>query len=842
MTLSNVPMRKVHGFKLKTTIVGIFFLMVILLLFINVMINRLVLDKELSDELVSGGISRIAGLADLVQESVMQSEEDKITSVLFDYIYSSGDTAYLMVWDGNNKLIAHTFIGKIPEGIADLHVLPDDADKEAKLILVGNSEIYDIAVKLDYGQGLVRAGIYKDKLDGMINKTINRLLLIGIIPLIAALFFISYFTRLILKPVNNLKSAVGKISQGDLDQIIEIKSNDEIGELSAQFNKMTSDLRISRKEVEDQKKKLEKMVAGKTAELRQLLAETQGDKAELEKQRIATLNILEDVQQSEEGIKQANQELEKKKFELESMNSLNDQLVSTISIEEAIVTFNGNLKKIMQFNTATYMIFNPLKRGEIVFRAYLNEPVGESLFDSIKKELSNFMSYYGEEMKYELSAIASLKPDFFGEKLDNSIKTVAMSSFILPLNIGNRIVGAIHVSSVLPSYYRYKQVGDEIIRAITATFAATIARLQAQNQAQQSKTESLVNGLSDGVIMFSREKKIILKNPAFLRLESGKIIISSLTELDDMFPEESFSEAIDKMLKDGEPYQLLEAEQDKHFFQVYITPVKSPGGQTEGGAIIFHDITQLKEIDRMKSEFVSVASHQLRTPLTAIKLFTEMLAKGDVGPLNKDQKDYIDNVSESTERMVRLVNDLLSLSRLESGKLRIDPQLTQLAEMINALINELKPIAALKKCEIIFERPKKEVKEVMVDSNLMRQVVHNLLTNALRYCKDGNGRIRVGLEQTKTDYLIRVSDNGIGIAEKDKASIFRKFFRADNAVKVETEGSGLGLYVCQMIMEASQGKIWFESDIGKGTTFYASLPLEGMRKKEGDKSLPDATV
>jgi len=296
--------------------------------------------------------------------------------------------------------------------------------------------------------------------------------------------------------------------------------------------------------------------------------------------------------------------------------------------------------------------------------------------------------------------------------------------------------------------------------------------------------------------------------------------------------------AVDEALREGKTSHINEAKLINSYFEIFVTPVKESGGGIAGGAIILHDITFLKEIDRMKTEFVSVASHQLRTPLTAVKLFTEMLARGEVGPVKKEQKEYLDNINQSTDRMVRLVNDLLNITRIESGRLRIEPVPTDVCDFVKNIVEETMPLAEMKKIKLSYASCPAGSAILPLDVNLFRQVIHNLIVNAIRYSLPEHGKVEVAIEINKQkNYIFSVKDNGIGIPEAAQKRIFEKFYRADNAVKAETEGTGLGLYVSKMIVESSGGKMRFESREGLGTTFIVSMPGSGMPVKKGERGL-----
>lgn len=278
----------------------------------------------------------------------------------------------------------------------------------------------------------------------------------------------------------------------------------------------------------------------------------------------------------------------------------------------------------------------------------------------------------------------------------------------------------------------------------------------------------------------------------------------------------------------------------RDWVQTIVLLVHLTGLAATSGALIYYWLheSQIKRLERIKTEFVSVASHQLRTPLTAMNWYIEMMLSGDAGPLSEKQKDYLEEVYRGSNRMVGLVNDLLNISRLESGRLRIEPKPTDLTKLIKSIIKEVEPLTRAKNCDIFFDESP-GVKVVPIDESLMRQVIHNLVTNALKYVdgKKRNCYHEIKISETSAAYVVSVVDNGIGIPVAVQPRIFEKFVRADNAIKVDAEGSGLGLYIAKMIMDASGGKIDFESKEGVGTKFILTIPKVGMSEKAGEKGL-----
>lgn len=252
------------------------------------------------------------------------------------------------------------------------------------------------------------------------------------------------------------------------------------------------------------------------------------------------------------------------------------------------------------------------------------------------------------------------------------------------------------------------------------------------------------------------------------------------------------------------------------------------------------DITQQKELERAKDKFISLVSHQLRTPLTAMRLLTDMLSNGQVGELTSTQQEYISKIGTSTVRMIQLVGDILNVSQIERGRLKVVPVDTDIPALIQWHIDEVKPLAVDKNIRISYSAPT-GIPDIAVDPILFSQIIHNLLTNAIRYTVEKDTVITVTFTKGRAGYTLCVKDQGIGVPAAAQPRIFSSFFRADNAVRVHGEGTGLGLYLIKLIMEATGGKAWFESEEGKGAAFYVSLPKTGMKVIEGDKTLEQET-
>ncbi len=231
----------------------------------------------------------------------------------------------------------------------------------------------------------------------------------------------------------------------------------------------------------------------------------------------------------------------------------------------------------------------------------------------------------------------------------------------------------------------------------------------------------------------------------------------------------------------------------------------------------------LKELDKAKDEFISMASHQLRTPLTTIKGYLSMMIEGDSGQLTPAQKEFAEFAYGSSERMVNLISDLLNVSRLSAGRFLIQTKPTDMVAMIADEVRQLATHATAKNIKLIFDRPPGLLPPAEIDDNKTRQVVMNFIDNAIYYTQ--TGEVRVVLEQSGDKVRMEVRDTGIGVPDKAKRKLFTKFFRADNAQIVRPDGTGLGLYLAKRVVEDQGGTIIFNSVEGKGSTFGFELPF-----------------
>lgn len=275
----------------------------------------------------------------------------------------------------------------------------------------------------------------------------------------------------------------------------------------------------------------------------------------------------------------------------------------------------------------------------------------------------------------------------------------------------------------------------------------------------------------------------------------------------------------------GEEYEeiALQREDDRLIVKVRVNPITDHDGNYVGRVVVIRDITSEYEIAQMKNEFVSTVSHELRTPLTSIKGYVDLILDGDAGEINEIQREFLGIVKENSDRLVELINDMLDISRIESGRIHLKVEPQYVPDLIAGAIDTFRAVLSQAEREVVLDVPN-DLPLVAADSDRVRQVLINLVSNALKYSPAG-GTITVSAEKAGDSVRIAVSDEGLGISAEDQRLLFTKFYRVDSAMTREIGGTGLGLSICKSIIELLGGEIGADSELGHGSTFWFTLPV-----------------
>ncbi|MBA3679560.1 hypothetical protein H0W80_05270 [Candidatus Saccharibacteria bacterium] len=245
---------------------------------------------------------------------------------------------------------------------------------------------------------------------------------------------------------------------------------------------------------------------------------------------------------------------------------------------------------------------------------------------------------------------------------------------------------------------------------------------------------------------------------------------------------------------------------------------------------------QLKELDQAKDEFISMASHQLRTPLTTVKGYASMLEEGDFGKLSKEQKDTVELTLDGANRMARLIDDLLNVSRMDANRFFLEVNEVDLNTLVEQEVQQLQSMAAGKQVKLTYIPPHTKIPTIRLDETKTRQVIMNLVDNAIHYSRPEGAEVQVGMMLSDSHVVFTVVDNGIGVPAAAQGKLFTKMFRAGNAKTARPDGTGLGLYLVKRVVQDEGGELLFESTEGKGSTFGFRIPLSGIPKSVEEAS------
>jgi PAS domain S-box-containing protein len=360
----------------------------------------------------------------------------------------------------------------------------------------------------------------------------------------------------------------------------------------------------------------------------------------------------------------------------------------------------------------------------------------------------------------------------------------------------------------------------------------------AQINHEKAKDDALLSNIGEGLIVTDKKGIITLVNPATVSVFKqkkeamiGKVfskIVFLKNSAGRSVPLAKNHPVFDALVgaKKTAGIEFVSERFGGEIFPVALTATPIVlSGRIIGSVVIVRDITKEKEVDRMKSEFISIASHQLRGPIASIKWYGELLEK-QKNVFKKESQVFIERINISTQHLISLVDDFLNVSRIESGGLKIEPEIIEPLVLIKNIIEVYRPEIEVKKITVKIKNESRFGK-ILIDPEIIREVYANLVANAVKYSKKhGEILIRFFDDQANKSLVLEVKDDGVGIAKEEQEKIFVKFFRARNALEGGYKGTGLGLYTAQMLAGKISGKIWFASEKEKGSTFWVKLPVK----------------
>jgi len=410
------------------------------------------------------------------------------------------------------------------------------------------------------------------------------------------------------------------------------------------------------------------------------------------------------------------------------------------------------------------------------------------------------------------------------------IKVAPRAYLAVPIAVRDEVMGVLVAYFFEPHQFSEKEIQLLASLAAHAAIAMDNARHYEEVKLQQSRLAQIFDSTSDGMLLVAAEGRIETANRRagdLLAVKAAQLVGIQLTELiawhraegpdyQRMFS--ALRSIVDDSERGGEGD--LELRALGRILHWVSQPTKDSTGATSGFTLTFSDVTHEREVSRMKSDFVSFVTHQLRTPLAGIKWMLELAAQEPGIPA--DAASYVEDARAAAQRLIQLVNDLLDISRLERGRLTVAAKPIDLAELTREVLAETAVLVQERRQRVSITGHA-SLRLALADPQLLRQVVTNLVSNAIKYTPEG-GAIDVRIEPDGSGLRWSIRDSGIGIPLASQSKLFEKFYRAENVVTLETEGTGLGLYLVRLIMDQLDGKVWCESEEGAGATFFFTLP------------------
>lgn len=448
----------------------------------------------------------------------------------------------------------------------------------------------------------------------------------------------------------------------------------------------------------------------------------------------------------------------------------------------------------------------------------LDESSGELYMRAARNFREDFVRTFRVPIKDTLpgEVLRTGQPLLLNTATPKKIKTsyLVHTLMYVPLQVAGRMIGVLGVDN-RRSGHPFTSYHLDLVYALAdyAAIALENARLYANTRVERNKFEALLTGIQDSVVVIDQNERVMLMNPAARAIFHLEDEDPTGKPYQEMIQHPDLLEILGQDTA-FEPYRGEITLEDGRVLSAQVTPIPDMGL-----AVLMQDITYLKELNRIKSDFVSTVSHDLRSPLTAILGYMELI--GRVGPLNAAQQEFIQRVEASVQNITSLINDLLELGRIEAG-FDARKEIVPFSAIVRYTVESLQNKAADKDQTLKVEVPE-SLPHVLGNPVRLRQLVANLIENGIAFTPQG-GEINVLAGAEDGQIILQVSDNGIGIPPADQPYIFDKFFRASN-VPPETPGVGLGLSIVKSIVESHRGRIWVESTPGQGSTFTVVLPI-----------------
>jgi len=567
-----------------------------------------------------------------------------------------------------------------------------------------------------------------------------------------------------------------------------------------------------------------------------------------EEVRAFSEELEERVEERTRELAGAMEELEKERDRVETLYRITSQLASSLDLDHVLNKAMGLIVEAVGADRASTVMIDS-GSGQQIERAALGEDVdlplgGKSTRFSRPESLAGWASEHRQTV-----VVSDVRRDsrWIGAEGEEERYRAALA---VPLMVGDQALGAMLLLDENVGHFQDEHVrlvetaATQVAQAINNLELYNVIREQAERlgnmlraqQVESAKSQAILEGVADGVMVTDAGGEVTLFNAAaerILDLPRSEALGRTIREMLGLYGSQArdWLEAIGEWEEDPESYvreEFLAAQLDieDRIVSVHLAPVLM-GREFFGTVSVFRDVTAEVEADRAKTEFVSMVSHELRTPMTSIKGYADLLLMGSAGTLSDRQERFLTIIRNNVDRLTTLVDDLLDISRIESGRLDLEPEPMEVKEAVDRVITSMQARADEKSLGLRSEVPPK-LPTVEADLDRVVQILTNLVGNACQYTPS-DGEIVVSARREDGEVQISVQDTGVGIGPEDRERIFDRFFRADDPLVQGTSGTGLGLAIVKSLVEMHGGDIWVESELGEGSVFTFTLPTQDGR-------------
>jgi len=515
--------------------------------------------------------------------------------------------------------------------------------------------------------------------------------------------------------------------------------------------------------------------------------------------------------------------------ELEALNQISKSVSTLFDFEETLYSIIASITKTLRGEKGLLALFN--HDNHLLEAA--SPAFGLTAIQVRDFRLRNDEAVTGEAFCKGVPIMMGKLNPATEEVLRRAKISNVKSVLAAPLKVKSQTLGVIQIFSGKENNFRFEDLRLFNILASQAAVVVNSSSMYRQIEEERKKDEALLASIGEGVLAIDKDQKIIHLNRAgenitgFLAEELlGEIFQTALGLWNrDKQAITSEDSPINQVLKDGQSVVLKDYYLKKRsggLFPAYLTAsaIYDVDDRIIGAIVTFRDISTEHELEEMKQELVSIATHELRAPITAIKGYLDMILTGDTGGVKGETQETLQEVAKINQRLADLVDDLLNVGRIDQGRMTVRPQEINLGDLISQTVLEYQPQAQEKQLLLTYSQGK--IPLVKADPARVHQILSNLISNAIKYTEKGS--VEITVETKGKEIICEVKDTGVGVSPAAQKRLFEKFYRVKTPQTQLVTGTGLGLWITKRLVEMNAGKIWLESAEGKGTSFYFSLP------------------